>query len=105
MDKDLGVVTSTLEGIPPWVKNQFLEDEENDALDELTFFYHPGADVVVLNVSHIAADVYELLVISYLGMDEKDRIMFKEITSTERIGNALAVLDQIIVKRGNNGRS
>lgn len=105
VDKDLRILSSTMEGIPPWVRDQFLTDTEHSAAEELTFFYHPGADAVVLNESHKCAEFYELLVTVYLGVEEEQRIRLKQNVPVESMGTSLELLDYIIRRRGNNGRS
>lgn len=99
VDVELMVVSMPSDGMPDWVKEQFLSDTPNDDINKLTFFYHPGADAVVLNSSHQNADLYELLVTAYLGAEEDARESLKRETPTDSIRTALDLMDYIIKER------
>lgn len=88
-----------MEGLPKWVKDQFTESTPWDKVDQLTFFYSPEIDVVVLNKSHKRADFYELLVTTYLSIGEERRSEFKDMVPADCIETALRLLDLIIGER------
>ena len=99
VDAELTVVSTGIAGIPRWVKARFLSDMPCDSIEELTFFYHQGADAVVLNRDHKNANFYELLVTSYLGTTDEGREELKEKAPVDAIGTALDLLGQIIKYR------
>lgn len=99
VDVELMVLSMPSDGMPDWVKEQFLSDTPNDDINKLTFFYHQGADAVVLNSSHQNADLYELLVTAYLGTEEDARESLKREIPTDSIRTALDLMDYIIKER------
>lgn len=104
VDADLKVLSSTVDGIPQWVKEQFLTDTPYDDIKSLTFFYSPKVDAIVLNREHHNADFYEILVTTYLGSEEETRNRIKEEIPQDTIGTAFDLLDFIVKERGQNGR-
>lgn len=103
VDEELNVVSILADDIPEWTKDAFLKDTPYDSINALTFYYHPGADVVVLNRSHNAYKLYELLVTTYLDTSEHNRERIRKEIPRESIGTALELLDRIIDGR-TNGR-
>ena len=104
VDSDLGVVSSTLDGLPQWVKDQFLQDTPHDDIRYLTFFYVPNVDFVVLNKEHHDAEIYELLVTNYLASNDKFREKLKSCIEPDNRGTLFELLDYIIEKRNENGK-
>lgn len=104
VDADLGIVASALTGFPQWVKDLFARDTPDD-IESLTFFYHPGLDLIILNKDHYNADFYKLLVTHYLAFSEENRKRVKEEVPVDVIGTALDLLDFVIKERDRiNGR-
>lgn len=103
VDKELRVFSLTADDTPEWIKADFLRDTHYDDISMLTFFYHPGADAVVLNRSHKDADFYELLVTAYLETTPKRRQQLKEQIPANTVGTAIDLLDLIIEKRNVHG--
>ena len=99
IDAELGIIAMPTDDMPKWVKDQFLEDTPYDSLSQLTFFFHPGADAVVLNRGHKNADFYELLVTTYLGVDGSQRQAIRQLPSADKVRGALDLLDFVILKR------
>ena len=105
VDAELRVYACSVDEIPEWIKEQFLADTPYDDINCITFFYHPGADAVVLNSSHKNADLYELLVTTYLNAEEDDREELKRKIPENVIGTAINLLDSVIKKRDECGKS
>lgn len=99
----LNIVSVLVDDIPEWTKEEFLRDTPYDDINTLTFYYHPGADVVVLNRSHNAYDLYAILTTTYLDTSAYNRKRIREEIPKESIGTALDLLDQIIARRKNVG--
>ncbi len=99
VDADLNVVSIATDDIPDWIKEQFLADTPNDSISQLTFFYHPNADVVVLNRDHKDADFYELLVTTYLDTTDAVRQKLKQQIPKEIVFTAFDLLDRIVAER------
>lgn len=104
VDEELRVFSALADNVPEWIKAQFLEDTHYGDIYQLTFFYHPQADAVVLNRSHKDADFYELLVTIYLETTDERRQWLKKQIPANIIGTAIELLDLIIEKRRSNGR-
>lgn len=100
----MNVVSILADDIPEWTKEAFLKDMPYDSINALTFYYHPGADVVVLNRSHNAYKLYELLVTTYLNTSEPNRKQIRQELPKESIRTALDLLDHIISERLEHGR-
>lgn len=105
VDEELKVFSALTDDVPEWIKADFLRDTRYDDIHQLTFFYHPGADAVVLNRSHKNADFYELLVTTYLETTDEKRQRLKKQIPENIIGTAIDLLDFIIEKRSAHGRA
>lgn len=99
IDADHMVLSIRICDIPDWIKDQFVRDTPFDSIDSLTFFYHPGADAIVLNRDHKCADLYELLVVSYMTATDKKRRKLKRMLPADLIGTSLDLLDYVIDQR------
>lgn len=105
VDAELNVVSILVYDIPEWTKEAFLRDMPYDDINALTFYYHPGADVVVLNRSHNAYELYKLLAITYLNTSDCNRKLIRKEIPKESIGTAFDLFDYIISKRLEHGRT
>lgn len=99
VDAELRVLSSPISGLPQWVKDDFLRDTPYDDIRSLTFFYSPKTDAVVLNRDHKNADLYELLVTTYLGIGEEQRRRLREEVPGDLMETALGLLDHVIEER------
>lgn len=103
VDWKLGVLSICVDDIPCWIQKQFLDDPKYNNINMLTFFYHPGADVVVLNRGHKNFEYYELLVTTYLAIDAPTRQELREKAPVKAILTSLDLLDQVIEERKRHG--
>lgn len=99
VDADLNVLSIAVSDIPDWIKEDFLRDTPYDSIDQLTFFYHPGTDAVVLIRDRERADFYELLVTAYLGTTDERRQELKRQIPADAVFTAFDLLDFIISER------
>lgn len=105
VDAELNVISLPKENIPQWIRSWFQADARYDDISQLTFFYHPETDAVVLNRSHTNADFYELLVTTYLGTVDSRRQELKQTVPAEIIGTAVELLDFILEERSRRCRT
>lgn len=103
VDEELKVFSLLADDTPQRIKADFLRDTHHDDIHQMTFFYHPQADAVILNRSHKDADFYELLVTTYLVVTDEKRQQLKEQIPENIIGTAIDLLDLIVEKRSVHG--
>lgn len=99
VDADLRVIRCGLKSLPGWISDRFYKDDQWTDINDLTFFYHPGADAIVLNLDHPHYDLYELLVIVYMKADEETKTQIRDKIPAESIGDCLDILDFITEER------
>lgn len=99
IDVSINVLSLPLADTPQWIKDHFVEETEYDDVRSMTFFYHPGADAVVLIRDHPHADIYELLVTTYLSVDDSTRDDLKKKIPLDVVGSAVNLLDQVLERR------
>lgn len=103
-DEEAGVVSCPVEELPDWIKEQFLESTPFESVCFLAFFYHPGADAVVLNRSHKYFEAYRMLVTAYLKFDENTRAELRQKCPAESIRPSFDIMDAVIRERKKHGR-
>lgn len=101
VDAKQNIVSIQEEEIPEWTKQEFLEKTSYSDIHALTFYYMPKADLIVLNRSHTAYELYECLIPVYLASSEEDKQLIRKEIPRESIGTSLELLDQIYERRIN----
>lgn len=99
VDVNAGIVSCTVDQLPEWVREEFVRDTPYESIKQLTFFYHPKIDIVVLNSSHTNAEFYEVLVTTYLTVDDETRNEIRDNVPMEFIASAVDLLDYVIAER------
>lgn len=101
VDAKQNIVSIQEEEIPEWTKQEFLEETSYSDIHALTFYYMPKADLIVLNRSHAAYELYECLIPVYLASSEEDKQLIRKEIQKESIRTSLELLDQIYERRIN----
>lgn len=101
VDAKQNIVSIQEEEIPEWTKQEFLEKTSYSDIHTLIFYYMPEVDLIVLNRSHMAYELYECLIPVYLASSEEDRRLIRQEIPKESIGTSPELLDQIYERRIN----